>query len=79
MSNENYILIIDLIREEKNIMNCNSNYERIRKKVEEAHQHLPKYVCCSGIPGPTGPTGPSGGTTGTTGPQGVTGPTGPQL
>ena len=56
--------------------NCNSNYDRIRKKIEECNKNI-KYLY---IQGPTGPMGPQGkeGIQGLDGKQGPTGPTGPK-
>ena len=56
--------------------NCNSNYDRIRKKIEECNKNI-KYLY---IQGPTGPMGPQGkeGIQGLAGKQGPTGPKGEQ-
>ena len=41
-------------------MNCNIDYEKIKKKIEEDRKCMPKYVCCVGPQGPAGPEGPQG-------------------
>lgn len=58
-------------------MNCDTNYNKDKKK--DFKPCIPRYcyLAVTGPTGPTGPTGSAGGPTGPTGPTGATGPTGP--
>lgn len=38
-------------------MNCNNNYEKALKKIEDDQKCIPKYICCVGATGPQGPSG----------------------
>lgn len=60
-----------------NNSNCNDNYDKIRKKIEECNKNI-KY--CYGPTGPKGEMGSQGlkGDIGPTGPRGEIGPTGPK-